>query len=602
MSDEDRAAGTEAGPPPAHVPFHGPERAGAGGRGMNRRTFLGVASAGVAATAAPRIHLEARTATSELSDEFSAEGTFRTSAGWYGAAIHSTLMPSGHLLLMGYRRDTAHPTDATPTDPLAWTMPAPIPNVGGEYVVTTETEPLEYLNAVEGKLFRTDDLFCAGHALTSDGSFFSAGGTRNTRKEPSMDLVAVTGLPYATRFDGQKWHRLHHDMVGKGATGHPNRWYPAVTRLADERMLVTSGFDIVLPTPRVNRSIEAFDPSTGSFELLAAFPDMPAVAMASDYTHVFVLPLSSPADVIMFGEPGIPIFYSIAGHPAFAPQEQQPRPETEAWQAERQKNGGKWSSDTAPGNGVSTAMLPIFPKKHSAYHAGAVSLYGGPIGSKWMRHFDVFDPWANQWHKTVHTRVARMNPAQVMLPDGHVALLNGHGTDHNIGRVELVDVVGSFTTVLGRANSHQQRGYHNVATLLPDGSVFVAGGRNRETATSFEKPTFRYWYPAYMKAARPSIVGAPEEIGYGQSFSVTVDGPVHTGELVLCALGSMTHAIDMNQRVIRLEVSRVAKRSGRWELDAVGPSDTRVAPAGRYMLFALDRERIPSEAVFVRVK
>jgi hypothetical protein len=580
------------------------ERAGGreGGEGFGRRSFLGLASAAGVAVAAPSVRLASRTASSALRDEFSRESTFRTPTGWYGAPIHSTLMPSGHLLLMGYQRPTSHPTDATLTDPLAWLMPAPLPRLGSEYVLTPLGEPLQDVDAVSDGVFRNDDLFCAGHTLTADGVFFSAGGTRNARQEPSLDLIAVTGLDYATMFNGRHWRRLRHHMEGKGATGHPNRWYPTVTRLPDERLLVTSGFDLVIPTPSVNRSIEAFDPATETFEVVAPFPELPAVAMASDYTHVFVLPFRSPGDVVMFGEPGIPVFFSLTTKPSFAPEEQEPRPETEAWQAEREKNGNHWISDTAPGEGASTAMLPLYPSTHTAYSSGSVSLYGGPLGSKWMRHFDVFDPWKNSWHATVHTKVARSNPAQVMLPDGNVALMNGHSDDPDIGKVELVDTIDGFTTRLGQADCHQQRGYHNVATLLPDGSVFVAGGRSLETPTSFEKPTFRYWYPAYMRAARPRILDAPTRIGYRAGFSVTVDAREHVGEIVLVALGSMTHCIDMNQRVVRCKVHHVSLESrDRYVVEATGPEDTRVAPAGDYMLFAVDKGRVPSRAVFVRV-
>jgi hypothetical protein len=570
-----------------------------------RRTFLGLAATTSAAVASQRLRVPTRSRArrATVRDSYSSEVTFRTRNGFYGAPIHSTLMPDGRLFLMGYKRDTAHPTLQTQTQPLSWVMPAPVHSpIKPTFYLRPMREPLLYTNYVTATQYKNDDLFCSGHALLASGAFFSAGGTRNIRTEPGKELVAVTGLPYATLFDGHIFTRLQSEMVGRGATDVPNRWYPTVTRLPDTRMLVVSGFDIVIPTPRVNRSAEAFDPSTGTFSLLAAYPQLPGVVMASDYTHVFVIPFKTPADVIMFGEPGIPVLYSIDGSPKFAPEAAVPRPNTAAWQAQRVKDGGIWNADTAPGQGATTAMLPIFPRSGGDYHPGSISLFGGPIGSTWSSSFDVFDIKAQHWRETVHTQVARSNAAQVMLPDGQIALINGHGPDPQIGKVELVDTMNGFTTTVGHADSHQQRGYHNVATLLPDGSVFVGGGRARDTPDSFEKPTFRYWYPPYMTANRPSILQAPRSFRHDRGVVIDYEGAVEPGGVVLIALGSMTHAVDMNQRVIQLEVSHIRRETGqRYSVHVLSPVTTRIAPAGYYMLFAVDRDRIPSTAVIVQL-
>ena len=67
----------------------------------------------------------------------------------------------------------------------------------------------------------------------------------------------------------------------------------------------------------------------------------------------------------------------------------------------------------------------------------------------------------------------------------------------------------------GSAASGEVRGYHNVALLLPDGRVFIAGGRSMgESGPEDEKPSFRYLYPPYLSPRespppRPVITAAP---------------------------------------------------------------------------------------------
>jgi len=155
----------------------------------------------------------------------------------------------------------------------------------------------------------------------------------------------------------------------------------------------------------------------------------------------------------------------------------------------------------------------------------------------------------------------------------------------------------SFAT--GTAASGETRGYHNVALLLPDGRVLIAGGRSRgETGPEDEKPSFRYLLPPYLSlgGSRPVITAAPATIGYGSSFTVEFSGgPV--SELVLMGLGSMTHAFDMNQRYVQL----ATPSQGATAVQVAGPANIQTAPPGHYMLFVLDQNRVPSVATFVRL-
>jgi len=198
--------------------------------------------------------------------------------------------------------------------------------------------------------------------------------------------------------------------------------------------------------------------------------------------------------------------------------------------------------------------------------------------------------------------VRRRYPATVLLPDGKVMIVSGYDATYANPAIRNAHYLdprppGSFTT--GISASGETRGYHNVALLLPDGRVLIAGGRSRgETGPEDEKPTFRYLLPPYLASgqSRPIITAAPQTISYASTFDVGFSGgPV--SEVVLMGLGSMTHAFDMNQRYVQL--ATIGQGAGAVQVS--GPPDVQTAAPGYYMLFVLNESRIPSMARFVRL-
>jgi hypothetical protein len=137
--------------------------------------------------------------------------------------------------------------------------------------------------------------------------------------------------------------------------------------------------------------------------------------------------------------------------------------------------------------------------------------------------------------------------------------------------------------------------------LLPDGRVLVAGGRDRDTTTSLEKPTYQIYSPDYLSRARPTINAAPTTLSYGSVFGIGTLGPEPT-EVMLVGLGSMTHSFDSNQRAIELPMGAIPGTGGAPTLVVAGaPADGHVAPPGYYLLVVLDANRTPSAARIVRL-
>ncbi len=543
-------------------------------------------------------------------DAWSSPITWRATDGWYSVPIHATLLPDRRVLLMGIDWPKAAPTSSNIQRRSAFAMlPPPIGTpLGAELIPTRLDEPLDATDWVSGGWQVDDSLFCSGHTLTADGRLFSVGGTRTLISPPSTgadvapEQEIVTGLSYATSFDGRSWTRVPNAMQAAGSGGGTERWYPTVTRLPDARLLVTSGFELVVPNPQVNLTAEIYAPATGTWSVISEFGKVPFEIFSSDYSHAFTLPTPVGSnDVLLLGEPGLPVLTAATANAAWnisAP----PRPGSEAFQNARRANGGAWQSAEAPNNGAATAMLPIRVNDGDlGYSNGSVIVVGGARQSSFERAIDVYDPRRGTWRNTIATQAPRHYPAIVLLPDSRVLVVSGASTDPNSRHAEYVDPLAGFASISGGSQVSEVRGYHNVAMLLPDGSVLVGGGRDVDRDASLEKPTFRYYYPYYVFADRPRITTAPTSLVYNTQFIVQTTGLL-PADMLLIALGSMTHCFDFNQRVVQLKLLSVTQTgSGQYQSTLLAPLNTRIAPPGHYMLFAVDGRRIPSEAAILRV-
>jgi hypothetical protein len=560
----------------------------------------GGASLAAAATASTWLSLPAHAAAS-TPDAWSSMLTWRTADGWYSVAIHASLLPDGRLLLIGLDWPTATPPDSNVKRRSAFGMlpAAPGTPLPTELVPTSLSEPLDATHWVSGNWQVDDTLFCGGHTLTADGRFFSAGGTRDFK---SSTQEIITGLSYATVFDGRTWTRVPNGMQAKGSGGGTERWYPTVTRLSDGRLFVTSGLELVLPNAQINLSAEAYAPSTGTWSVLSPFGSVPFEIFSSDYTHTFVLPnMVGSQELLLFGEPGVPVLTSATanaiwniGNPA--------RPGSDAFQSARRAAGGAWNSADAPNNGAATALLPIRANDGDlGYANGSVVVVGGALQTAFERSIDVYDPRAGAWRASISTQAPRHYPAIVLLPDSRLLILSGASSDPGARHAEYVDPLSGFASSIGSASVGEVRGYHNVALLLPNGSVLVGGGRDVDRDTSLEKPTFRYYYPYYIFADRPRITSAPTSIVHNTHFTLQTTGRA-PADMVLIGLGSMTHSFDMNQRLVQLPLLQVTQTAtNQFQCSVAAPPNAHVAPAGYYMLFALDGRRIPSEAAIVQL-
>jgi hypothetical protein len=157
---------------------------------------------------------------------------------------------------------------------------------------------------------------------------------------------------------------------------------------------------------------------------------------------------------------------------------------------------------------------------------------------------------------------------------------------------------GSYIFSSAGANSYA-RLYHSVALLLPDATVWLAGGNPQRGSYVQQMEIYQPPYlfdPTGAPAARPAITGAPNSVSYGNAFSVQSPDAATISRVVLVRNGAVTHAFGMDQREVELAFT---VQSG--SLTITAPPNGNIAPPGYYMLFLLNSSGVPSVATFVQV-
>jgi len=170
------------------------------------------------------------------------------------------------------------------------------------------------------------------------------------------------------------------------------------------------------------------------------------------------------------------------------------------------------------------------------------------------------------------------------------------------------------------------RDYHSAAILLPDGRVLISGGENRHNSLNgYIENGIGYDYeifsPKYLRPtqnendnyARPTGVGMvsatynsdPQveccDLDYGQTYALScnyIRPHIKLEKVVFMAPGSVTHHTCYNQRYFEVEVTKVSDT----KLEFTLPSNCYTLPPGFYMVFAMTNQKIPAEAIWIRIK
>jgi Domain of unknown function (DUF1929)/Bacterial Ig-like domain (group 2) len=484
------------------------------------------------------------------------EGQWSGIKTWPTLAIHATLMPDGSLETWGWRR----------TDPFNKSKPSTLTDHWNpstdEHKTTWQTNT---------------DLFGAGHELLEDGRLFVASGS-----DPTLDeWVGITDINLFSSNSG---------VPGSGWTASKDmdlpRWYPSVTALPNGEVLVTSG---TTDKHTGNYLNEVFTPNNNTWRTLTGADRRPG------RTENFVMPNYPFMHVAADGR----VFY--AG----------PTPAT----AYLTTSGiGKWAN----GERQSQDLIRTYGSSVQ-FDTDKILVMGGSPEDVQADSSAVILNMAQNGRASPTGSMAspRRNLNATVLPDGTVLATGGNDLNYDQGQLPKTAELWNPNTGKWNTLAAQQipRPYHAVGLLLPDATVFTAGGYDGDkNSNRYENPgnpkqvkyrNAEIFEPPYLfkkdnsgdRAERPQITNAPTGVTYKQNFNLNVSSNASIGKVNLIKLGSVTHGFNFGQRLVKLKFTRAGGT-----LAVTAPSNANLAPPGYYMLFVIDANGVPSVASMVQVK
>ncbi|RPH71651.1 MAG: DUF1929 domain-containing protein, partial [Myxococcaceae bacterium] len=413
----------------------------------------------------------------------------------------------------------------------------------------------------------TYDVFCSGTAALPDGRALVVGGTSD---------YSFTGESRASFFDPvtNQWVQSQNMVDG--------RWYATATTLADGRVMAFSG---LRQTGGTSNTVEIYD-------LQNAGP-----GWLSPVAAPFTPPLYPRLSVLPNGR----VFYSGQGSGGT---------NSTAWIFDPVPR--TWTASTAITRNRSYGTSVILPLLPPAYTPRVMNFGGGNPATSTTEIIDL-SVASPVWTPGPNMSTGRIQLDAVILPNGkvlaHGGSVNNEAPDGPGKAADLYDPTSNTFSSAGVAS--YSRLYHSASLLLPDARVMSIGSNPANRGTYLA--AIEIYTPAYLfdssdrliTTGRPNITGinpASGTIGYGAQFSVTYTASSPISSAALVKPGSVTHAFDMEQRLIGLcGPSPQPPCSGSGTLNLTSPPGGGVAPPGYYMLFLIDSAGVPSKAQFIKL-
>jgi hypothetical protein len=345
------------------------------------------------------------------------------------------------------------------------------------------------------------------------------------------------------------------------------RWYPTVTTLGDGTVMTFSGLS---ESGGTNTSIEIYSVSTG---------------WSTQIGSPFTPPLYPRMHLLPDGK----VFYSGS-----TTQSRLFDPAAKTW-------SGVIASTNYSGTRTygTSVLLPLTPANN---YKPVVMILGGGNPSTATTELIDLSAATPSWTNGPSMSQPRIEMNATILPNGKILALGGSLNDEDTGTASRnADLYDPATNAFSSAGSNAfARLYHSNSLLLPDGTVWFAGGN---PARGTYEQHMEIYSPAYLfnpdstLATRPAITGVPSSgIGYGSVFQVQTADAANISSVVLMRPGAPTHAFDMEQRLVAVNFT-----AGSGVLNATAPPNGNIAPPGYYMLFIVNSAGVPSVAQFVQL-
>ncbi len=357
------------------------------------------------------------------------------------------------------------------------------------------------------------DMFCNGMVVLPDGRAFIDGGT--------LHYHPFKGVPNSSIFEPSS-----NAFTGAQNMAH-GRWYPTVLTLGDGRIMAFSG---LAETGLTNSSVEIYTVGLG---------------WGQEYQAGFIPPTYPRLHLLPSGN----VFYTGGMSSALF------NPSTTSWTLNvAQMNDARRTYGSA-------VLLPLTPENN--YDPMIVIMGGGNPATNTTEIIDM-GAATPKWVYGLNMSEGRIEMNAVILPNGKVLALGGSVNDEDTGSLSLNADLFDLSTVdlnsqppnLGSVSSAganaTERLYHSVALLLPDATVWVAGGNPQEGTYNH---TMEIYQPAYLfnsgggMATRPTISSAPSSITYGNGFTLQTPDAASISSVVLVRNGTVTHTLGMDQRL-----------------------------------------------------
>jgi hypothetical protein len=402
------------------------------------------------------------------------------------------------------------------------------------------------------------NIFCAGYSQMANGNVLVAGGN----KDQALDGIKQTHI-----FDWQT------ETWSRGADMQGERWYPAVTSLANGESFIIAGGPAFAEVYQTNNTIRTLSNIT-------------------QYSaRAYPFSISRPDSKIQLVGPADALFTMNTGGA-----------------------GGVTSSSTRDGINRDYGSFATYNIGRTLVAGGGKMTEGGQtnVPTKTAQVIDT-NGLSTARGATNSMSIGRRQFSMTVLADGTVLATGGQSSatdglvdlQHPVYAAERWDPATGKWTVL--ASASRIREYHSAASLLPDGRVLTGGGGVCSACQKYGylEKNIEYFTPPYLYkkdgsgqlASRPTVSGVPAAISFNTNFAFTSPQAAGIKKVALVRLGAATHGDDQGQRYVPLSYTVNGS-----SLTALGPVNGGVAPPGYYMLFVTDAAGVPSVANIVNVR
>lgn len=216
-----------------------------------------------------------------------------------------------------------------------------------------------------------------------------------------------------------------------------------------------------------------------------------------------------------------------------------------------------------------------------------------------------YDACAETWSLGGSGVVARSRPEAVPLPDGRVFVAGGRlevtapGVFTNPeGYVRLADIYDPSTRSWRPvAAMRVAREYHATSVLLPDGRVLVTAGAGSVGSPSSDMGIDAFSPPYLFRGPRPRIVAlSTTTLKNGETLTIDVSSAPEATSVVLLGSQATTHYVD---GAVPRRLALAFSQNGN-QVTARVPTSPVAAPQGHYILFVMVDD-VPSDGRLVRI-